>query len=156
MTTQFNFRFQKILDLKENEKGFAQIQMADAIKQHEVGHQKKEAIFNKIVDAERLKKEKQQNGVNISELRMLVNYIHQLQELLISSNQELQHLQNNVSRTQDHLQKKAQEEKTWGNLKQQERTLHMEKNKVAEQNFFDELASTRFYRTAQASLAERG
>jgi len=152
--TQFNFRFQKILDLKENEKGLAQMEMADAIKQHEVGHQRKQAIHNKIMDAERLKKEKQQDGVNISELRMLVNYIHQLQESLISSNRELEHLQNNVSRTQNHLQKKAQEEKTWGNLKQQELTVFVEKSKSAEQNFFDELASTRFYRTSKASLAE--
>lgn len=152
--TQFNFRFQKILDLKENEKGLAQMEMADAIKQQEIGHRKKEAIHKKIMDAERLKKEKQQDGVNISELRMLVNYIHQLQELLISSNRELEHLQNNVSRTQTHLQMKAQEEKTWGNLKQQELTIYVEQSKMAEQNFFDELASTRFYRTTQASLAE--
>ncbi|MGE6487503.1 flagellar export protein FliJ [Paenisporosarcina sp. NPDC076898] len=152
--TQFNFRFQKILDLKENEKGLAQMQMADAIKQHEVGHQKKQAIHNKIMDAERLKKEKQQDGVNISELRMLVNYIHQLQDLLISSNRELEHLQHNVSRTQTHLQKKAQEEKTWGNLKQQEHSVFVEQSKTAEQNFFDELASTRFYRTSKASLVE--
>ena len=152
--TQFNFRFQKILDLKENEKGFAQIQMADAIKQQEAGHQKKEAIHNKIVDAERLKKEKQQGGVNISELRMLMDYIHQLQEQLISSNHELEHLQRNVSRTQNHLQKKAQEEKTWESLKQQKRSLFEEESKVIEQNLFDELASTRFYRTSQTNLAE--
>lgn len=154
--TQFNFRFQKILDLKENEKGFAQIQMADAIKQHEIGHQKKEAIHHKITEAEQLRKEKQQGGVNISELRMLMDYIHQLQEQLISSNHELENLQRTVSRTQDHLQKKAQEEKTWESLKQQKRTLFEEESKVIEQNLFDELASTRFYRTTQASLAERG
>lgn len=154
--TQFNFRFQKILDVKEIEKDFAKIQMADAIKLEEVGYRKKEAINSKIMDAERLKKEKQQDGVNISELRMLVTYIHQLQDLLVSSDRELVHLQNNVTKTQSHLQMKAQEEKTWGNLKQQELTMYVERNKVVEQNFFDDLASTRFYRTAQASLAERG
>jgi flagellar FliJ protein len=154
--TQFNFRFQKILDLKVNEKDFAQIQMGDAIKRQEIGHRKNVEIYNKINDLERLKKEKQQNGINISELRMLENYIHQLQEQSVFSNRELVHLQTNVSKTQNHLQQKAQEEKTWGNLKQQERTLFEEQSKVAEQNFFDELASTRFYRTSKASSAERG
>ena len=154
--TKFNFRFQKILDLKEIEKDFAQIQMADAIKLEEVGHRKKEAIHTKIMDAERLKKDKQQDGVNISELRMLGTYIHQLQDLLVSSDRELVHLQDNVTKTQSHLQLKAQEEKTWGNLKQQDLTMYVERNKVIEQNFFDDLASTRFYRTSQASLAERG
>ena len=153
---QFNFRFQKILDLKENEKDFAQIQMGDAIKRQEVGNRKNEAISNKILDVERLKKEKQQNGVNISELRMLENYIQQLQEQSISSNRELVYLQTNVSKTQNHLQKKAQEEKTWGNLKQHELTLYEEKSKVEEQNYFDELASTRFYRNSKVSIAERG
>lgn len=156
MTTKFNFRFQKILDLKGNEKDFAQIQMADALKQQEVGHLKREAIYRKMIDAERQKNEKQQNGVNISDLRMMETYIDQLQEQFALSNRELEHLQNKVSRTQNHLQKKAQEEKTWGNLKQQDLTLYVEQNKVVEQNFFDELASTRFYRTSQASLAERG
>lgn len=156
MTTKFNFRFQKILDLKGNEKDFAQIQMADALKQQEVGHLKREAIYRKIIDAERQKNEKQQDGVNISDLRMMETYIFQLQEQLATSNRELEQLRTKVSRTQNHLQKKAQEEKTWGNLKQQDLTIYVEQKKVVEQNFFDELASTRFYRTSQASLVERG
>jgi flagellar protein FliJ len=154
--TQFNFRFQKILDLKENEKEFAQIQMADAIKLQEDGYKKNEAIYHKLHEAEQLKKTKQKRGINISELRMLEDYIHQLQELSAITNRELNHLEVNVNRTQAQLQHKAQEEKTWGNLKQQELTLHKEKSKVEEQNFFDELASTRFYRLAQAGASERG
>ena len=154
--TKFNFRFQRILDLKENEKGFAQIQMAEAVKQQEVGHRKKQAITNKIINAEQQAKEKQLDGVNISELRMMVTYIHQLHDQLVTSDRELVQLQNNVSRTQNNLQKKAQEEKTWEILKQQKKSRFEEQNKVVEQNFFDELASTRFYRTAQASIAERG
>jgi flagellar protein FliJ len=154
--TKFNFRFQKILDIKGNEKGFAQIQMADAMKQEEAGHQKKQAIYNKLIDAELLKKEKQQSGVNISELRMLMDYINQLQEQLLSSNRELERLQTNVKKTQTNLQAKAQEEKTWDNLKQQKLLLFEEEAKAEEQIFFDEIASTRFFRNSQASLAERG
>lgn len=153
--TQFNFRFQKILDLKENEKGFAQIQMAEAIKQHEVGHQRSKAIQNQISDIEQLKNAKQQSGVNISELRMLEGYIHQLQDQSLSSKRELEYLQKNVTTSQGLLQKKAQEEKTWENLKQQKLNHFKEESKAAEQSFFDEMASTRFYRLAKAnSLAE--
>lgn len=153
--TQFNFRFQKILDLKENEKGFAQIQMAEAIKQHEVGYERNKAIQNKISDVEQLKKTKQQCGVNISELRMLEEYIHQLQDQSQSSKRELEYLQKNVSASQGVLQKKAQEEKTWENLKQQKMNRFEEENKAAEQSFFDEMASTRFYRITKANnLAE--
>lgn len=154
--TQFNFRFQKILDLKENEKGFAQIQMADAIKLQEAGYLRNEAIYKKIIDAEHLVKAKQEDGVNISELRMLITYIQQLQEQLLASNRELELLQSNVARTQTQLQRKAQEEKTWDNLKQQKHSQFVEHAKTTEQNFFDELASTRFYRTSQAAIAERG
>lgn len=153
--TQFNFRFQKILDLKENEKGFAQIQMAEAIKQHEVGHQQKRMIQQKISDAELLKNAKQQSGINISELRMLEDYIYQLQGQSISSEKELEHLQKKVSASQGVLQEKAKEEKTWENLKQQKLIHFKEKNKIAEQSFFDEMASTRFYRLAKSNnLAE--
>lgn len=154
--TQFNFRFQKILELKENEKGFAQIQMADAIKKEQAGYQKSIAITDKLVEAEQMRKEKQQGGVNIGELRMLEMYINQLQEQSTMTNRELEFLQGNVSRSQNQLQQKAQEEKTWGNLKAQELSKFQEEKKVQEQNFFDELASTRFYRTSKASIAERG
>lgn len=154
--TKFNFRFQKILDIKGNEKGFAQIQMADAMKEEEVGYQKKEAIYNKLLDAELLKKEKQQEGVNISELRMMMDYIQQLQDQLVMSNRELERLQNNVKKSQNNLQEKAQEEKTWDNLKQQKLILFEEQIKAEEQIFFDEIASTRFFRNMQATAAERG
>ena len=154
--TQFNFRFQKILDLKENEKDFAQVQMANAIKRHEAGYQKKESILGKITCAEQLMRKKQQEGVNISELRELENYIYQLQTQLMDSQRELEYLQRNVSKTQNHLQTKSQDQKVWDNLKEQRLDQHIERSKVIEQNFFDELASTRFYRTAKASLAERG
>ncbi|WP_172371467.1 flagellar export protein FliJ [Sporosarcina jiandibaonis] len=154
--TQFNFQFQKILDIKENEKDFAQVQMADAIKRHEAGCQKKESILSRIIRSEQTMREKQQVGMNISELRELENYIYQLQTQLMDSQRELEHLQKNVSKTQNHLQLKSQEQKIWDNLKEQKMNQHIERSKVIEQNFFDELASTRFYRTAKASLAERG
>lgn len=154
--TQFNFRFQKILELKENEKGFAQVQMADAIKKEQAGYQKSRAITDKLVDAEHTKKVKQQGGVHIGELRMLEMYINQLQEQSTTTNRELEYLQGNVSRTQNQLQQKAQEEKTWGNLKEQDLSKFQEEKKIQEQNFFDELASTRFYRLSKASTAERG
>lgn len=129
--------------------------MAEAIKQHEVGHQRNRAIETKINDIEQLKNAKQQNGVNISELRMLEEYIHQLQDQSLSSKRELEHLQKNVSASQGLLQKKAQEEKTWENLKQQKLNHFQEEKKAAEQSFFDEMASTRFYRLAKEnSLAE--
>lgn len=153
--TQFNFRFQKILDLKENEKGFAQIQMAEAMKQHEVGHQRNRVIQKKISEAEQLKNSKQQSGVNISELRMLEDYLYHLQDESLSSIQELDYLQKKVSTSQGLLQEKAKEEKTWENLKQQKLTHYQEEHKAAEQSFFDEMASTRFYRLAKANnLAE--
>lgn len=153
---QFNFRFQKILELKENEKGVAQVQMADAIKKEQAGHQRSKEIIGKLSEAEQLKREKQLGGTKIAELRRLEMYINQLQEQSDMSNRELEFLKGNVSRSQNQLQQKAQEEKTWGNLKEQELGRYQEEMKVQEQTFFDELASTRFYRVAQASAAERG
>lgn len=153
--TPFNFRFQKILDLKENEKDFAKIEMANAVKQEAEGHQKNEAIYRKIMAAERLKREKQRDGVHISELITLENYIYQLQEQLRLSDRELKLLQRNVTKSQHHLQLKAQEEQTWDHLKQHERTVFEKQRKVAEQNFFDEVTRTRFYRQSKMDRAER-
>lgn len=143
---QFKYPFQKILDLKENEKGVAQIQMADAIKKQEAGLRKNDEIYQKLIEAEELKKQKQQAGVNIFELRMLENYINQLHEQLLAAERELVQMDSHVLNSQSHLRTKVQEEKTWVNLKKKKLIQFEEQMKVNEQNFFDELASTRFYR----------
>ncbi len=113
----FHYPFQKILDLKENEKEFAQIQMAEAIKQQEASLRKSQEIYRKIIEIENEKKLKQQAGVNIFELRMLENYIDQLKEQLLSAELELAKTESNVTKTQSDLRLKVQEEKTWVNLK---------------------------------------
>lgn len=148
---KFHYPFQKILDLKENEKEFAQIQMAEAIKQQEESLRKNQEIYQKISEAENLKKQKQQDGVNIFELRMLEDYTNQLQAQLFSAERELEQMESNVLKTQSDLRMKIQEEKTWINLKNQKLTEYEEQIKLTEQNFFDEMASTRFYRSAKVS-----
>jgi len=149
----FHYPFQKILDLKENEKEFAQIQMAEAIKQQEASLRKSQEIYRKIIEIENEKKLKQQAGVNIFELRMLENYIDQLKEQLLSAELELAKTESNVTKTQSDLRLKVQEEKTWVNLKNQQRSQFEEKEKLLEQTFFDEMAANRFYR---ALSTERG
>lgn len=150
---KFHYSFQKILDLKENEKEFAQVQMAEAIKKQEESLRKSSEIYQKINEVENLKKQKQQDGVNIFELRMLEMYIDQLKEQLLSAEHELAQTENNVLRTQSHLRVKVQEEKTWLNLKNQKQSQFDEKVRLSEQSFFDEMATTRFYR---AISSERG
>lgn len=149
----FHYPFQKILDLKENEKEFAQIQMAEAIKNQEVSLRKNQEIYQKIIGIENEKNQKQQNGVNISELRMLESYISQLKEQLLSAERELEQMESHVNQTQSHLRIKVQEEKTWINLKNHKQSQFENKVKVSEQSFFDEMAANRYYR---ASFTGRG
>jgi len=150
---KFHYPFQKILDLKENEKEFAQIQMAEAIKQQEASLQKNQVIYEKIVEAETLIKQKQQEGINIFELRMLEDYLIQLKEQLIFAQRELKQMESHVVRTQSDLRVKVQEEKTWINIKNQKQSQFDEQVRLSEQSFFDEMATTRFYRVISA---ERG
>jgi len=150
--SQFRFRFQRILDVKENEKEYAKLNMATALKLEAEEQQRNEAIYRKIVEIDRVKKEKQQKGVQIAELRMIDQYIHQLEEQLVTSNEELKLLRNNVNESKTILQQKAKEEKTWLNLKNAEKNTFEYQSKLAEQNFFDELSTDRYYR---ASISER-
>ena len=149
----FQYPFQKILDLKENEKEFAQIQMAEAIKKQEDSLRKNQEIYQKIIIFENEIKEKQQFGVNIFELRMLENYLNQLKDQLLSAELELAQMESNVTKSQSHLRLKVQEEKTWVNLRKQQLSQFEEKEKLSEQSFFDEMAANRFYRSLST---ERG
>ena len=150
---KFIYPFQKILDYKENEKEFAQIQMAQAISMQKESLRKIQEIYQKIIEAENEKNQRQQDGVNIFELRMHELYINQLKEQLMSAERELEQMESQVAKTQGHLQVKVQEEKTWSNLKKQKLSQFEHQAKAAEQAYFDELAASRYYR---ASAAERG
>lgn len=149
----FHYPFQKILDFKENEKEFAQIQMAEAIKKQEDSLRKNQEIYQKIIEVENEIKQKQQAGVHILELRMLENYSNQLKDQLMSAELELAQLDSNVTKSQSQLRLKVQEEKTWVNLKKQQLSQFEEKEKLSEQTLFDEMAANRFYR---ALSLERG
>ncbi|WP_404330211.1 flagellar export protein FliJ [Mesobacillus maritimus] len=149
----FHYPFQRILDLKENEKDFAQIQMAEAIKKQEESLRKNQEIYQKIIEVENEKNQKQLDGVNIFELRMLENYIDQLKNQLLSAERDLERLDTHVVQTQSHLCVKVQEEKTWLNLKNQRRKQFDQEMKQSEQALFDEMAANRFYR---ALSTERG
>lgn len=144
--TKFRFSFQKILDLKENEKEFAQLQMANAIKKQEESQRRKDEIYQKIITTQNLMNEKQSCGVNVFELRMLENYVDQLKEQLMNSSRELENSQTLVSKSQNNLRMKMKEEKTWVNLKEKKLSEFIEQSKLIEQNLFDEMASIRYYR----------
>ncbi len=152
--TRFNFRFQKILELKENETQLAQVEMAEALKKEQAVRAQSEALYSKIEKVEQLKKSKQQNGIPISELRMLEEYIHQLYEQSFAANREVATHERNVSKSQDALKEKAREEKTWGSLKEQNYAAHQKEHQAAEQNFFDDLAGSRFYRLGKTGGAQ--
>ncbi len=152
--TRFNFRFQKILDLKENETQLAQVEMAEALKKEQAVREQSEALHSKITQAEEMKKAKEQKDIPISELRMLEEYIHQLYEQSSMANREVATHERIVSRSQDALKEKAREEKTWGNLKEQNYAAHQKENQAAEQNFFDDLAGSRYYRLGRTGDAQ--
>ena len=143
---KFIYPFQRILDLKENEKEFAQIQMAEAIRKQETSFRKNQEILRKISEVENEKNQKQKDGVNIFELRMLEDYIDQLKNQLQVSEKELEHRDRQLVQTQSHLRVKAQEEKTWIQLKNHRLKQFDQEMKASEQAFFDELAANRFYR----------
>ena len=148
---KFNYSFQKLLDLKENEREFAQLQMAEAIKQQDEAIKSNQKIHQKIAEVENEINQKQLAGVNIFELRMLEDYIHQLYDQLKSTERNLELMESKVIRTQGQLRTKVQEEKTWINLKDQKLIQFEEQQKLAEQNLFDEMATTQFYRRSTAT-----
>lgn len=149
--TRFNFRFQKILDLKENETQLAQVEMAEAMKKEQAVREQSDVLHSKIVQAEEMKKTKEQHGIPIAELRLLEEYIHQLYEQSSAASREVAAHERKVLKTQDALKEKAREEKTWGNLKERTYATHQKEHQAAEQHFFDDLAGSRYYRLGHGS-----
>ena len=144
--SQFKFSFQRVLDIKENEKELAEIQMAEAIKKQAEAYKKNENIHDKLNATHDIIHQKQKEGIHVFELRMLGQYADQLKQELITSSREVRQVDGNVQRTQNHLRTKMKETKIWLNLKDKKQQEHHQQNKQIEQSFLDEMATIRFSR----------
>ncbi len=136
--------------MKENEKEYAQLEMANALKKQMDVELDVKRIEQKI----ELKRESiealQKRGLLITELVKLEEHISFLESELLEKKLGLRKSISLVNEQQEVLSNKLREEKTWFSIKETRLEEYRHAVKLHEQNELDSLNSVRAYQNAVA------
>ncbi|TVY10655.1 flagellar export protein FliJ [Paenibacillus cremeus] len=143
---RFRYSFQKIVDLKTNEKTQAEWMLSQAmVTLREEENHLNELEYAKIEMQEELHKASGQR-TTVSNLLLLQSYVDHIDQSIHSKQKDLETAKVVVQEKQDDLTEKMLQEKVWTKAKEREYrkfTLLMLKT---EQNQLDEMATNRFKR----------
>jgi len=143
---RFRYAFQKIVDLKENEKTQAEWLLSQAIGKmreeesslHEL-HAEKDGIHEQLHKAS-------SNKATISQMMMFQQYAQHIDQQIVLKNKDLEIAKQVVVVKQDDLAGRMMEEKVWSKAKERAQHRFDAHLLKIEQNQLDEMATSRFRR----------
>ncbi|WLR61838.1 flagellar export protein FliJ [Guptibacillus hwajinpoensis] len=145
----FQFPFQRILDVKENEKSQAQLDMAESLKAQVDIERSMRDLEKAVLSTRQRLEERQQEGVSIIDLLKEEEHISYLEGQLKQKRNQLIQVEHQVSEQQDTLASKVREEKTWQSIKETRKEEFYHDMKMIEQNELDDLNTVRAYMLAR-------
>ncbi|MCS7461895.1 flagellar export protein FliJ [Paenibacillus doosanensis] len=143
---RFRYAFQKIVDLKTNEKTQAEWMLSEAIgklREEESSltelHSVKDGIHEQLHQVS-------SNRATISQMLMLQQYADHIDHQIQLKHKDLEHAQQAVNIKQDVLAGRVMEEKVWTKAKEKALTRFQTMVLKKEQDQMDEMATNRFRR----------
>ncbi|WP_136604704.1 flagellar export protein FliJ [Paenibacillus dokdonensis] len=141
---KFQYAFQKIVDLKSNEKTQAEWMLSSAIGRL----QAEEKSLGELMDnRERMANELQEAAeqrVPVSKIREFQMYVEHLEQCIEKKHTDVQHANVNVEMKKDQLSHKVLDEKVWLKAKDKAKDSFQQSMLLREQNELDEMATVRF------------
>lgn len=143
---RFRYAFQKIVDLKANEKTQAEWLLSQAIgkmREEETNlselHAAKDGIYEQMHEASAKK-------ATISQMMLLQQYVEHIDHQIVLKNQDLMEAKQVVHVKQDVLAGRVMEEKVWSKAKEKAYQRFTTNVLKKEQDQLDEMATNRFRR----------
>ncbi|WP_248926373.1 flagellar export protein FliJ [Paenibacillus hamazuiensis] len=143
---RFQYAFQKIVDLKNNERTQAEWVLSQAIGQL---NSEKESLASLHSAKEEMQQELfavTAGKTTISQLKLLQHYVDHIDQQIVLKNEHVEQAQKVVLTKQEHLTDKMVEEKVWNKAKEKAFRNFTEKLMKQEQQALDEMATNRFQR----------
>ncbi|WP_138493977.1 flagellar export protein FliJ [Paenibacillus pinistramenti] len=141
---KFNYAFQKVVDLKTNEKRQAEWMLSAAvgILQNEMS-----SLEQLLEDKRRLAasmQEEAQKTASCLSLQAMQQYAEHLERCIASKSKDVDHAEQNVEQNKAHLSSRMLDEKVW--LKARDKSLQAFRQQMLlrEQSELDEMATVRF------------
>lgn len=143
---RFRYSFQKIVDLKTNEKTQAEWILSDA-----VGHLREEeeslhSLFSEKDDVRQRLINSTSASITASELMSYQYYLNHLDDRIKRKTVDVRHAETKVEQKREVLSSKMKEEEVWNRARQKAYQLHQALVLKKEQETLDELATTRHKR----------
>jgi flagellar FliJ protein len=144
LSMRFQYTFQKIVDLKNNERTQAEWVLADAIgKLRSEEEQLAELEDYKLRVQEQLV-EVSSHKTTISEMLLMQHYVDQYSNRINAKHQSVQEAHHNVQNKQEYLTDKMLEEKVWAKARERAHHTYVGNLLHKEQLELDEMATNRF------------
>ncbi|KAA8746500.1 flagellar export protein FliJ [Paenibacillus polymyxa] len=141
---KFRYHFQKVVDLKSNEKTQAEWMLSTAIGKLQTEEEHLIQLLNDRSNLIGIIQSATENTASVNSLQEMQRYVHHLDECISRKNSDVKHAQVNVQRNQTFLNGKMIDEKVWLGARDKAKIKFQQEMLLREQNDLDEMATVRF------------
>ncbi|WP_433752761.1 flagellar export protein FliJ [Paenibacillus amylolyticus] len=141
---KFRYHFQKVVDLKSNEKTQAEWMLSTAIGKLQTEEEHLIQLLNDRSNLIGIIQSATENTASVNSLQEMQRYVHHLDECISRKNSDVKHAQVNVQRNQTFLNGKLIDEKVWLGARDKAKIKFQQEMLLREQNDLDEMATVRF------------
>ncbi|MGM1045287.1 flagellar FliJ protein [Paenibacillus uliginis N3/975] len=141
---KFHYAFQKIVDLKSNEKTQAEWMLSSAIGKLQAEEKSLSDLFEMREQMFEAQQEAACRCAPVAEIRNIGIYVEYLESCIVKKQDDIQLAHVNVNKKQDHLTEKMLDEKVWLKARDKSKEKFRQESLLREQNELDEMATVRF------------
>jgi flagellar FliJ protein len=141
---KFRYHFQKVVDLKSNEKTQAEWMLSTAIGKLQTEEEHLLQLMNDKNELISVIQSATESTTSVSSLQEMHRYVYHLDECITKKNTDVKHAQVNVQRNQTFLNGKMVDEKVWLEARDKAKSKFQQEMLLREQNDLDEMATVRF------------
>lgn len=141
---KFHYAFQKIVDLKGNEKTQAEWMLSSAIGKLQAEEKSLSDLFEMREQMYDAQQEAAQRSAPVAEIRNIQAYVEYLESCIAKKRDDIRVAHVNVHTKQEHLSEKMLDEKVWLKARDKSKEKFRHESLLREQNELDEMATVRF------------
>lgn len=142
----FQYRLQKIVDLKLNEKTQAEWMLSNAVQRCDEKRTELSLLRSKRDELHRIMAQETAKSASISSLRLLEAHDQHLEQRIMLEQEKLKQAEQHLLERREELHHKMQDEKIWSNAREKARVSHVAKQLQREQFQLDEMSTIRHIR----------
>jgi flagellar FliJ protein len=143
---KFRYSFQKIVDLKNNEKTQAEWVLSEALGRLRTEETSLSHLSEQKMELSQQIADQSESSTTISQMLILQNYMNHLDHQIVKKNEDIELAQHVVVTKKEHLSEKMIDEKVWVKAREKAYNQFQMVAGRKEQEVLDEISTNRFKR----------